>query len=99
MQCSNRREQYAQVLDDAGFVEVRTELVPRPTLLQGGIHGWLVTFRGGLMDVLGIEGAAREEVFSQVAELLEPVLRTEDGAWWADYVRIRAWARRPDIPT
>ena len=88
-------EQYLQVLRDAGFDDVRAELVPRPTPLPAGLLAWLATFRGGLMDVLGIRGELRREVFDQVSELLEPALRTSEGMWWADYVRIRAWGRRP----
>jgi trans-aconitate methyltransferase len=88
-------ECYAQVLTEAGFTEVHAELVPRPTPLAAGMVAWLSTFRGGLMDVLEVHGAARQEVFDEVADLLRPALCADDGMWWADYVRIRAWAIRP----
>ncbi len=89
--------EYAEVLAEAGFAEVRAELVPRPTPLAHGMVAWLATFRGGLMDTLGVHGARRAAVFEQTAELLRPALCSEfDGdSWWADYVRIRAWAVRP----
>lgn len=86
--------QYARVLSDAGFEDVETVLVPRPTRLEHGIVAWLHTFRGGLMDRLELFGAEREKVFTEVAALLEPALLDSKGTWWADYVRIRATARK-----
>ena len=86
--------QYADVLRAAGFDEITTWLVPRPTLVAAGMVAWLETFRGGLLDALGVHGDERRAIFAETAELLEPALRAADGTWWADYVRIRATARR-----
>jgi trans-aconitate methyltransferase len=87
--------QYAEVLGAAGFADVRAELVPRPTLVGDGMAAWLTTFRGGLFDALGLDADQRAEVIAAATDLLRPALCTDDGRWWADYVRIRAWARRP----
>lgn len=86
---------YASVLDAAGFIDVRTELVPRPTLLADGMAAWLATFRGGFFDVLGLDDQERTDVIDTVVDVLRPALCTPVGQWWADYVRIRAWGRRP----
>jgi len=67
-------------------------LIPRPTpLAEGGISGWIRTFRRGVLDTL--PEAMRETVVKEAVALLEPVLRDEDGNWTADYVRLRFIAR------
>lgn len=89
--------QYAAILGAAGFQNVSCEIVPRPTPLAAGLESWLRTFRGGLMNVLGIGAEARDRIFARTAELLAPSLLDPEGQWWADYVRIRAWAVRPEV--
>ena len=86
--------EYSSVLAAAGFVEIRAELVARPTPLADGMDAWLRTFRQGLLDALGLVPAEQVEVRREVVELLEPSLRDEAGNWIADYVRIRATAVR-----
>jgi hypothetical protein len=49
--------------------------------------GWLRTFRRGVLD--GLPQAIREPVVAETVALLAPALRSEDGAWTADYVRLR----------
>ncbi len=88
-------EQYMAVLTSAGFADVRAEIVPRPTKLSDGLVAWLYTFRGGLFDAIGLDETQRAQVVVEVEELLAPALQDPRGGWWADYVRIRAWARRP----
>lgn len=88
-------EQYADVLGAVGFAEVRTVLVARPTLVSDGMAAWLHTFRGGLFEALGLSDARRAQVVAETVDLLAPALRDPAGRWWADYVRIRAWAVRP----
>ena len=79
---------YRGLLEEAGFVVERMELVPRPTLLKAGMEEWLRTFRRAVLAELP-EGAVAE-----VVALLQPVLRDEFGVWWADYVRLRFAAVR-----
>lgn len=88
-------EGYLDVLGEAGFVEAHAVLVPRPTLLVDGMAAWLETFRGGLFDALGLAGQVRARVIAETVEALAPALRDDQGRWWADYMRIRAWAVRP----
>lgn len=91
--------QYSAILLAAGFQNVTCEIVPRPTPLLAGLESWLRTFRGGLMNVLGIGVETRDRVFARTAELLAPSLLDPEGQWWADYVRIRAWAVKPELPS
>jgi trans-aconitate methyltransferase len=75
-----------------GFSVERIELIPRPTpLSQGGMAGWLDTFRRGVLD--GLPSEIRQTVIDETCALLAPALRDEDGNWVADYVRLRFIAR------
>jgi trans-aconitate methyltransferase len=83
---------YTRRLERHGFAVERMALIPRPTpLAEGGISGWIRTFRRGVLDTL--PEAMRETVVKEAVALLEPVLRDEDGNWTADYVRLRFIAR------
>jgi hypothetical protein len=63
-------------------------LIPRPTpLAEGGMEGWLRTFRNGVLD--GLPEALRDSVVAETAALLQPALCDEEGNWTADYVRLR----------
>jgi trans-aconitate methyltransferase len=85
-------EAYARRLERHGFQVERIALIPRPTsLAEGGMSGWIRTFRRGVLDTL--PEAKRETVIEEAVTLLEPVLRDEDGNWTADYVRLRFIAR------
>lgn len=85
-------EAYARRLERHGFQVERIALIPRPTsLAEGGMSGWIRTFRRGVLDTL--PEAKRETVIEEAVALLEPVLRDEDGNWTADYVRLRFIAR------
>jgi len=86
-------EAYRRMLEKHGFAVERIELIPRPTPLgEGGMAGWLLTFRSGVLDELPED--LREKVVAETCALLEPALRDEDGNWVADYVRLRFIARR-----
>ena len=79
---------YARRLARHGFHVERMALIPRPTpLAESGMAGWLRTFRRGVLD--GLPEAIREPVVEETVALLTPALRDEDGAWTADYVRLR----------
>ena len=69
-------------------------LFDRPTPLEEGERGlrlWLEMFAGDLFDTLPLE--AREQTIQSVERQLRPS-RFRDGAWIADYSRIRVLARR-----
>jgi SAM-dependent methyltransferase len=83
---------YRRRLERHGFTVERMEHFPRPTpLAEGGLAGWLRTFRRGVLDTLPPD--LRDTVVNDTCALLEPALRDEDGNWVADYVRLRFIAR------
>lgn len=79
--------EYSSLLTQHGFHVEFIDLIPRPTLLPGGMDAWLRTFRSSLLGALDPEQRAR--VTERVSELLRPVLCTRAGDWYADYVRLR----------
>lgn len=86
------RDEASQVLSCAGLVVDHTQLVPRPTHVPGGASAWLRTFVGALEPVC----AGRfDAVVADAAARVEAVLADRDGAFSADYVRVRVLAHRP----
>jgi SAM-dependent methyltransferase len=77
---------YRAVLEANGFSVARIERFCRPTLLPGGLSGWLETFRGPYFEAAG---TGRDRVLGELEALLSPALRDEEGRWTADYVRLR----------
>ena len=86
---------FTAVYAAAGFVDIDARLIPRPTPLPTGIAGWVRTFRTGLMDAGGIPEAEQAEIADAVERRTEADLRQPDGAWVADYVRLRFSMRKP----
>ena len=79
---------YTRRLQRHGFKVEKIALIPRPTpLAEGGMSGWITTFRRGVLDTLP-EGK-RGIIVDEAVKLLEPALRDEEGNWSADYVRLR----------
>ena len=76
--------QYAAMLEDAGLEIRELDFRDRPTKLVGedGMTGWLRMFAGPAMaDVPA-------GVVDRAVEIARPEL-WRDGAWWADYRRLR----------
>lgn len=90
-------EDFAARLSHHGFAIERCVLFPRPTRLPTDAAGWLDTFARAYLDALP-EGE-RIPARTEMVALLEPVLKTPAGEWWADYVRLRFSAMRPEAPT
>jgi len=86
-------DEYAAKLTAHGFEIDSIELYPRLTPLPTGIHGWLETFAGPMIDVL--PAPDRAPLVDDVEALLRPTLCDTAGRWTADYVRLRVIARRP----
>jgi len=85
-------EAYTRRLQRHEFTVERIALIPRPTpLAEGGMSGWIRTFRRGVLETL--PESMRETVVEEAVALLEPALRDEDGNWTADYVRLRFIAK------
>jgi SAM-dependent methyltransferase len=88
-------DSYTARMKRHGFHVEQMMLIPRPTrLAEGGMEGWLRTFRRGVLD--GLPEDAREKVVKETAMLLAPALRDEAGNWTADYVRLRFAARKTE---
>jgi trans-aconitate methyltransferase len=86
-------QEQADRLTAIGFVVRQMELIPRPTPLPTGMHGWLTTFAGPFTRHLAQE--QREPFLRRVEAMLAPALRDGQGSWTADYVRLRFVAMRP----
>lgn len=76
--------QYGAMLEDAGLEVRQLDFFDRPTKLTGsdGLAKWLSTFAGRAIDKLP------SEVMQRAEDLARPAL-WRDGAWWADYRRLR----------
>ena len=90
--------EYATLLEAGGFEISMIQLFDRPTQLDGelGIRDWITGFASHWLR--GVEGPARETFFTRVEQILRPTM-FRDGAWWADYRRLRFIAVRPDAAT
>jgi trans-aconitate methyltransferase len=84
--------EYASVLETAGLQVSAAWLYDRPTRLAGehGLATWIRMFGRHLLGGLHSE----ESFLAGVESALRPVL-WRDGAWWADYRRIRVVALKP----
>jgi SAM-dependent methyltransferase len=80
-------QEWRQRLERHGFEVQLTALIPRPTPLPTGMEGWLVTFANPFVSDL--PDGLRKDVLVEAVRLLGPTLRARDGAWTADYVRLR----------
>jgi trans-aconitate methyltransferase len=79
---------YTRRLEQHGFTVERMALIPRPTPLpEGGMSGWIRTFRRGVLESLPED--VRDRVVEAATSLLAPALLDEEGNWTADYVRLR----------
>jgi SAM-dependent methyltransferase len=83
--------QYRAKLEAGGFIVDAIALVPRPTKLPGAIDDWIALFMQS--HLAGLDEEKRAGVVRESVTLLRPILYTE-GAWTADYVRLRVAARR-----
>lgn len=85
-------DEYRQLLLDAGFDVRSIELIPRLTVLPGELTAWLETFAGVFLQQ--IEPTDRPRFLAEVCEACAPTLRSPDGTWTVDYVRLRFAAFR-----
>lgn len=84
---------YKELLEAQGFDVEWIGLIPRPTPLPTDAKGWLRTFGKTFF-----EGFSPEElnvILDEITDLLRPVLCDDQGAWTADYVRLRFKVHKP----
>ena len=89
--------EFSARLERYGLETVYAALFDRPTLLEGGEDGlrlWLRMF--GDTFFAGVPDDAQERIIARLEQRLRPAL-LRDGAWWADYRRLRLVARKPAI--
>ncbi len=87
-------ESFTAIYAAAGFIDIKAQLIPRPTPLPAGVSGWLRTFRAGFMDTANVPDDEQAEVAAAVEARLADQLRQPDGGWFADYVRLRFTMRK-----
>lgn len=80
-------EEWRDRLERRGFRVEISALLPRPTPLPTGMEGWLATFANPF--VAELSPAERNDTLALAVRLLAPALRTSEGQWTADYVRLR----------
>lgn len=85
--------EYTTLLEAGGFEVSFATHFDRPTPLDGprGARNWMIQFRGAYLEKL--ESAAREAVLDEAEKRARPLL-WKDGAWFADYRRLRFVARK-----
>jgi trans-aconitate methyltransferase len=86
-------DDFRSMLEARGFRVTTLELMPRPTPLPGAIDDWLEIFAGSFLAL--ISAADRPAFVAEVRDALVPRLRTPDGGWFVDYVRLRFAALKP----
>lgn len=89
-------EEFTRLYATAGFGQIQAELIDRPTPLPAGISAWVKTFRAGWLDQAMVPEWERDEIGRGVEKRVEATLRNPDGSWFADYVRLRFWMRKPE---
>lgn len=85
-------EEYRGRLVRQGFDVQYIALIPRPTPLPGDIGGWLETFAESFTSRVPV--ADRPGFLDEVREAMRPALCDANGAWTADYIRLRFAAVR-----
>ncbi len=80
-------EEYAALLELAGFRVDYIESIPRPTPLKSGVEKWLEIFAAGITTHLNPQ--QKRLFMGNVQDKLVSVLYSEQDGWVADYVRLR----------
>ncbi|MCI8573283.1 MAG: class I SAM-dependent methyltransferase [Oscillibacter sp.] len=88
--------EYTSLLEQGGFLVKSALLLDRPTKLKGrdGLRDWIRMFVK--TPFAGIPQELGEEIIRSAAEELKDDLY-KDGAWYADYVRLRGKAVKPPL--
>jgi len=86
-------EAYCHLLESNGFRVLEIQHFKRPTRLPDGLIAWVHTFATSVINALP---AADVDPFLQEVEVLARPDLLDDEGWWADYVRLRFIAVKPD---
>jgi trans-aconitate methyltransferase len=87
--------QYAGLLEAQGLNVRYAEMIDRPTKLTGpeGLRNWMRMFRDSALQQL--RQGEQEAFFQYLEQIAQPTLYHDNG-WWADYVRLRVVAIKPN---
>ena len=85
---------YREKLEARGFEVRAMEHYLRPTELPGPMADWLETFAESFL--VQVPAAERHAFCEEISRELEADLLDDQGRWWADYVRLRFHAVKPD---
>lgn len=88
-------DDYAGLLNTAGFDVQFMAHFERPTELPTGIANWIESV--GRPFLKAVPTRAQREFLADVEDRLAGELRRDDGTWWADYVRLRVRAVRKPV--
>ncbi|MBM7646087.1 trans-aconitate methyltransferase [Scopulibacillus daqui] len=86
--------EYSTLLENQGFRVTYALHFDRPTKLNDGVNGlnnWLDMFTNDFF--YDIPGSEKKEIYQRINERLKPALY-RNGAWYADYKRIRMRAEK-----
>ena len=87
-------DHFHDLLEEAGFVVPELTIFPRITYVPAGMEAWLQLMTAKTLGKLPVN--EREKFCEDVAALLEPALKTGNGQWHIDYVRIQFKAIVPE---
>lgn len=87
-------ETYRDRLESKGFEVLVMEHYQRPTELPGPMADWLETFAESFL--VQVPAAERHAFCEEISHSLKEELLDDQGRWWADYVRLRFHAVKPD---
>lgn len=85
-------DEYRARLEANGFTIDMLSVFPRPTPLPSDVTTWLEIFAQPFLATVPEED--RLDLVNEVRLLLEPALKTADGIWVVDYVRLRTAASK-----
>lgn len=85
-------DEYRERLEANGFTVNMLTIYSRPTPLPTGVMNWLKIFAKPLL--FAVPNEERTGLLTEVCRLLEPSLKTAEGIWVVDYVRLRTCATK-----
>ncbi len=85
-------DEYRGRLEANGFTIDMLSVFPRPTPLPSDVTAWLEIFARPFLATVPEDD--RLDLVNEVRLLLEPALKTADGIWVVDYVRLRTAASK-----
>lgn len=80
-------EDYRARLEARGFTVEHMELFDRPTPIPTDLAGWFANFADSFLMVL--DEPARRAAIDEATAMVAAKLRSTDGGWMVDYVRLR----------